>query len=125
MFFANDARFPFAYSRTFRGRLRHVLFEMCLDLFFLRTCHTHCFHDFVCSWIFMRNIRGNLRKRDRCMRTEFFTGLITLINKLTVFLRGALKQRQLFVLTAAFGPLHTKVRRHSSPRKILVHFTAK
>ena len=27
MVFANDARFPFTYSRMFRDRLRHVLFE--------------------------------------------------------------------------------------------------
>ena len=31
MFFANDARFPFTYSRMFRDHSHHVLFETCWD----------------------------------------------------------------------------------------------
>ena len=39
MFFANDARFPFTYSRMFRDRLRHVLRRVETESRFWRTLY--------------------------------------------------------------------------------------
>ena len=66
MLFANDARFPFTYSRMFPDRLRHVLFETCAtESRFLRTVYASL--PWFCVQLdFMRTIRRNLRWRDRC-----------------------------------------------------------